>query len=241
MHDHTPEEPTSLHARIRAAIAGRIRSGEWPPGTRIPPEHELMAEWSCARATVNKALSALVAEGMVTRNRRAGTVVAHPRIHSAMLTIPDVRAGIEARGGAYAHVLLADELRPPCCVHLGEEGHHLGRSRFLRVLHLSDGRPLMVEDRHVFLDAVPEAQVQDFLAEPPGSWLVRLVPWTEAEHRIAAVPAEGTVARALEVAHGAPALLIERRTWRGAETVTMVRQWFRGDAFDLTARFAPQG
>lgn len=239
MHDHAPEEPTSLHARIRTAIADRIRSGEWLPGTRIPSEHELMEEWRCARATVGKALSALAAEGMVTRNRRAGTVVARPRIHSAILTIPDVRAEVEARGATYMHRLLADELRPPCCVHLGAEGHHLGESRFLRVLHLADAQPFMVEDRHVFLDPVPEARAADFAAEPPGSWLVRRVPWTEAEHRIAAVAAETPVTRALEMDHGAPVLLIERRTWRGTETVTIVRQWFRGDAFDLTARFAP--
>ena len=131
---------------------------------------------------------------------------------------------------------LSGNQHPPCCVHLGAEGRHLGESRFLRVLHLSDGQPLMVEDRHVFLDPVPAARTADFTAEPPGSWLVRRVPWTEAEHRIAA---ETAVARALELANGAPILLIERRTWRGAETVTIVRQWFRGDAFDLTALFAP--
>lgn len=241
MHDHAPDGPQSLHARIRATIVGRILSGEWPPGTRIPPEHELMAEWGCARATVGKALAALVAEGMVTRNRRAGTVVARPRIHSAVLTIPDVRAAVETRGGAYAHAILADELRPPCCVHLGPEGHHLGESRFLRVLHLSDGQPLMVEDRHIFLDAVPEARHTDFGTEAPGGWLVSHVPWTEAEHRIAAEAAEAAVARPLAIATGTACLLIERRTWRGGETVTIVRQWFRGDAFDLTARFGPQG
>lgn len=241
MHDHTPEGPQTLHARIHAAIAGRIRSGEWPPGTRIPPEHELTAEWGCARATVGKALAALVADGMVTRNRRAGTVVARPRIHSAVLTIPDVRAAVEARGGTYAHSILMDECRPPCCVNLGAEGHHLGESRFLRVRHLSDGQPLMIEDRHIFLDPVPEARHADFAAEAPGAWLVAHVPWTEAEHRIAAEGTEGKVASLLEVGTGTPCLLIERRTWRRGETITLVRQWFRGDAFDLTARFGPQG
>jgi len=239
MHDHAPAPPSALHARIRAAIADRIRSGEWPPGTRIPSEHDLMADWGCARATVSKALSSLAADGMVTRNRRAGTIVALPRIHSAILSIPDVRVEVEARGGTYAHHILADELRAPCCVHLGAEGHHLGESRFLRVLHLSDTRPIMVEDRHIFLDAVPEARAADFAGEAPGSWLVRRVPWTQAEHRIAAVAVEAAVARALALAHAAPSLLIERRTWRESDTVTIVRQWFRGDAFDLTARFTP--
>ena len=46
----------SLSERIMADLAGEIASGAWPPGHRIPYEHELMARYGCARATVGKAL-----------------------------------------------------------------------------------------------------------------------------------------------------------------------------------------
>lgn len=240
MHDHAPDQrPQTLHARIRAEIEARILSGEWPPGHRIPTESELVATYGCSRMTVNKAMSSLATEGLILRNRRAGTVVARPRIHSAVLNIPDIRARVEERGASYGYHPQTDELRPPCCVHLGAEGHHLGQSRFIRSLHSSDGLPVMLEDRHIFLDATPEAEQADFRTQPPGAWLVAHVPWTEAEHRIAAIAADAPVARALEITNGAPCLLIERRTWRGPDTVTIVRQVFRGDAFDLVARFGP--
>lgn len=48
------------------------------------------------------------------------------------------------------------------------------------------------------------------------------------------------VSRALGVTSGSPCLLVERRTWRGTETVTIARQVFRGDSFDLIARFGPE-
>ncbi|OYW21633.1 MAG: hypothetical protein B7Z52_00625, partial [Burkholderiales bacterium 12-64-5] len=182
----------------------------------------------------------LVATGLISRNRRAGTVVARPRLHAAVLTIPDIRATIEARGTRYGYRPLLDEVRPPCCVHLGAEGHQLGQSRFIRSVHLAGDRPVMVEDRHIFLDAIPDAGTVDFRHEPPGPWLVTHVPWTEAEHRIAAIAADALTARILEVGVGAPCLLVERRTWRGDETLTIARQVFRGDAFDLTARFGPK-
>lgn len=240
MHDHAPDARTAtLHARIRAEVEARILSGEWKPGHRLPTETALMAQYGCSRMTVNKAMASLAATGLVTRNRRAGTVVARPRMHSAILTIPDIRAEIEARGAVYGYRALADEARPPCCVHLGAEGHHLGQSRFIRSVHLADGSPVLVEDRHIFLDAVPEGAVTDFAHEPPGPWLLGHVPWTEAEHRIAAIPADGPTARVLEIGLGAPCLLVERRTWRGEETLTIARQVFRGDVFDLTARFGP--
>jgi len=185
-------------------------------------------------------MASLAATGLISRNRRAGTVVARPRMHAAVLNIPDIRADIEARGASYGYRPLLDEMRPPCCVHLGAEGHHLGQSRFVRSVHLADDSPVLIEDRHIFLDAVPAAATADFSSEPPGPWLLGHVPWTEAEHRIAAIAADAVVARALEVDFGTPCLLVERRTWRGAETLTIARQVFRGDAFDLTARFGPK-
>jgi len=174
----------------------------------------------------------------VSRKMKTVLVLTMPtyRIHSAVLNIPDTRARVDEHGATFGYHPQTDEMRAPCSVRLGVEGHHLGQSRFIRSLHSSDGLPVMLEDRHIFLDATPEAEHADFRAQPPGAWLVAHMPWTEAEHRIAA---DAPVARALEITNGAPCLLIERRTWRGPDTVTIVRQVFRGDAFDLIARFGP--
>ncbi|WP_296253579.1 GntR family transcriptional regulator, partial [uncultured Stenotrophomonas sp.] len=49
----------TLNHRIRSDIEGRILSGEWEPGFRIPFEHELMEQYGCSRMTVNKVLTAL--------------------------------------------------------------------------------------------------------------------------------------------------------------------------------------
>ena len=86
---------------------------------------------------------------------------------------------------------------------------------------------------------VPDALQQDFAEHPPGSWLLRHVPWTRAEHRISAVNADATQSTQLQTATGTACLVIDRRTWRGDRPVTWVRQWFIGSAYDLVARFAP--
>jgi GntR family histidine utilization transcriptional repressor len=232
----------TLHRRIRADIEKRILKGTWRPGHRIPFEHELMAQYGCARMTVNKALSSLVAAGLLVRRRRVGSFVAEPRAHSAVLEIPDIRADVVARGHAYSLKLLSRRRRKPAPRDADEQKLAAnGDLLALRCLHLANGRPFALEERLISLATVPEADAVNFSVEPPGSWLLGHVPWTEAEHRISAVNADADIAAALEVPRNAACLALERRTWRGSVDITHVRQIFPGTGFDLVARFAPQG
>ena len=64
-----------LHEWLKRTLSERILLGEWAPGTAIPGEVELSAQFGVAVGTVRKALAALVAEGMLTRRPRVGTVV----------------------------------------------------------------------------------------------------------------------------------------------------------------------
>lgn len=234
-------EPTTLHQRIRADLEGKILSGEWKPGHRIPFEHELMAQYGCARMTVNKVLAGLVAKGLIERRRRAGSFVAQPRIQSAVLEIPDLSVEIAARGEAYAYRLLSRRLRTAGWTEPGETGIAPGEEVIeLGCLHFANGRPFAVEDRLIALAVVPEAREVDFSQMPPGSWLLGHVAWTAADHRIAAVGASAREARELEIAKGTPCLCLERRTFRAEQTITYARQLFRGDAYNLVARFAPK-
>jgi len=225
-----------LHRRIASDIERRIATGEWQPGFRVPTEADLIAEYGCARMTVSRAISDLASRGLVIRRKRAGTVVAHPPVHSAALVaIPDIQAEVEGRGMAYGHHLLGRMVRPAT----SSEADLGARVIELDCLHLADGRPFAFEHRLISLDTAPEAEGADFVALAPGRWLLVHMPWTEAEHRISAVGAEGEVATALGLTDGTPCLRLERRTWRDGLGVTWALQTFPGAAYDLVARFSP--
>lgn len=235
---------TTLNQRIRGDIEGRILSGEWPPGHRIPFEHELMAQYGCSRMTVNKVLTALAEAGMIERRRRTGSFVSrpHPHIEQVALDIPDIPTEVAARGHRYGFRLLSRRLRRPHRGRPEEAGFAAdGQVLSMRCLHLADERPFAFEDRIIHPAAVPEALAADFSAQPPGSWLLEHVPWTRALHRISAVGLEPAEAELLQVAPGTPCLVIARQTWRGEMPVTRVRQVFLGDSYDLVARFSPGG
>ncbi|MBU1378502.1 MAG: histidine utilization repressor [Alphaproteobacteria bacterium] len=230
----------TLNTRIRADISERILSGAWPPGHRIPFEHELMVQYGCSRMTVNKALAPLAESGLLVRRKRAGTFVSRPRIHSVVLDIPDIAAEVSGRGETYGYDLLSRKVRQATRREVEElDLSAPGPIVVLRCLHRAGGRPFALEERLINLESVPEAQAVDFARTAPGSWLLGHVPWTEAEHRISAANVERATAQVLGIEATAACLVLQRRTWRGTDKITHVRLIFPGDAYDLVARFAP--
>lgn len=62
--------------RVATDLRRRIEAGEFEPGQALPSVTELAAEYGVARATVSKALHALVADGLVVTRPRWGAFVA---------------------------------------------------------------------------------------------------------------------------------------------------------------------
>ncbi|MDF3606867.1 GntR family transcriptional regulator [Paracoccus sp. DMF-8] len=87
---------------VQSEVLSRIRNGQWP-GTLIPTETTLAAEFGCARATINRALTSLAESGLLERRRKVGTRVAqHPPQQSTLPKI-FIRDEIEARGALYGY------------------------------------------------------------------------------------------------------------------------------------------
>ncbi len=174
--------------RIRSEVEARILSGEWPPGHRIPFEHELTAQYGCSRMTVSKALSELADAGLIERRRKAGSFVRRPLAQSAVLEIRDIAEEVAELGRAYGYQRLR---RAAAGRDARATRERLGVAAgapvlALRCRHDADGRPFCLEDRLIHLAAAPEAAAQAFAAASPGAWLIARVPWTAAEHRIRA-------------------------------------------------------
>jgi DNA-binding FadR family transcriptional regulator len=58
-------EPRRLYRQIADQIRGLIRSGEFPAGSRLPPERDLAKQLGVSRPSVREALIALEVEGLV--------------------------------------------------------------------------------------------------------------------------------------------------------------------------------
>src|SRR2546422_5791500 len=69
--DRTPPP----YMQVVAALRAQIDSGSLSPGDLLPSDRELAAEWKISRATAQKALAALRAEGIVEAQVGVGTRV----------------------------------------------------------------------------------------------------------------------------------------------------------------------
>jgi GntR family histidine utilization transcriptional repressor len=230
----------ALYQRILSDIRGRILSGEWPPGHRIPFEHELAVEYDCSRMTVNKAMSELARTGLIERRRRSGSFVKRPQSQAAVLEIHDIRTEVEALGLPYRYERVSRTARWAAVRDEGEGFPEGTRLVELVCRHFAGAEPFCLEERTISLAAVPEAAEESFEEIAPGPWLLSRVPWNAAEHKIRAMAADEQVAKMLGLARHSPCLVVQRRTWSADQPVTNVRLTYAGETHSLVARFAPQ-
>ncbi len=242
MNMHAPRMRGTLprYAAIRRDLERAILSGRWPPGHKVPSEHELVARYGCARMTVNKALSELAAAGLIVRHRRAGSFVATPTTEESILEIHDLEAEAKRDGKAYRFELTARAVRKATAA----DAERLDIAKGAPILALASihhvaGAPFAAEDRLINLATVPAAHDADFSRKPPGSWLLAQMPWSRARHRISAVNVDARTARGLKIARGTACLMVERETWLQDEPITQVTLTYPGGGHYLLAHFSP--
>ncbi|WP_055693865.1 FadR/GntR family transcriptional regulator [Streptomyces prasinopilosus] len=66
---------SALSEQVISALRAQIVSGEWPVGTRIPTEPELVEQLGVARNTVREAVRALAHNGLLDIRQGSGTYV----------------------------------------------------------------------------------------------------------------------------------------------------------------------
>lgn len=227
-----------LWLQIRRSIALAILGGDWPAGTRVPPEMVLSEHYNTARMTVNKAIQSLATEGLLQRRTKVGTVVTELARERPVMEIWDAADSIRRDGRQYSYKLLECEMvrGPSPARALIGVGAYTPLVRML-CLHSADARPFQLEERVVNVDAAPQIACQPLETVSPGHWLLAHVPWTQAKHSITARAAGPVIAAYLALDPGEACLVVERRTWNVEVPVTFGRFWHPGGDHSLEGNF----
>lgn len=86
----------SLTDRISETLAARIAAGGIAPGSRLPTEQALAAEFGVSRTVVREAISRLKSEGLVESRQGAGVFVAANKLGIPFRIAPDSVDSVEA-------------------------------------------------------------------------------------------------------------------------------------------------
>jgi GntR family transcriptional regulator len=217
-----------LYQQIKDLLVQGLERGEWKPGELIPSEIELAARFQVSQGTVRKAVDELAAEHLVVRRQGKGTFVATHH---------------EARAQYRFLRVVPDEGEPlPAVSRFLECRRTRATADIARLLDLRTGDPLVYLRRLLTFDGTPivlddiwlpgatfKGLTAERLAEYKGplyglfetEFGTRMI---RAEERIRAVAAEADVARLLQIAPGAPLLLVERVSYTYGERPVEVRR-----------------
>ncbi|MFM2288371.1 MAG: hypothetical protein RL684_1514 [Pseudomonadota bacterium] len=241
---HTRVTATPRYERVKRHLLAGMRSGRWSVGARLPSEPELVATLGVARMTANRALRELTDAGLVRRVRGLGSFVAAPELRSPLIELRDIGDDIAARGHVHAmRVLQLGAVRAPAPLAHAFALRAGARLFHSLVLHLEDGLPIMLEERHVSPAFAPRYLEQDFARQTTAHYLQGIAPASEVEHTVLAVRADAPLRRRLALAAGEPCLRLLRQTWVGDELATRNVFSYPGSRYSLGSRYAltPRG
>lgn len=232
-------ESAALYQELAIRLRRAVGDGTYPPGSRLPSEHELAQSFGVARSTVRRALAILNEDGVIASHQGARrTVLAQPRLQSfgelrsfsrwarSIGEVPGGRVELLERRAATETQARELALAP------GDPLVYLVRVRLLTGVPVMIERTAYVERaglRLSFLDLANES-VSDRL-EQDG------IVFAHAEHTIDAVNATAEDARLLEIEPGR-AILRERR--RATDPQGRPLEWsedrYVGDGVAFTVR-----
>ena len=228
----------SLGERIKQFVVGKIESGEWAEGHRVPSESELAKAFGTARMTVHGALRDLATEGWLIRRPRAGTHVAPRKSQATMMEVRNIQDEIRERGhrhSAQVKLLVAE----PCDLEIGTELEVSPGSIVYHslIVHFEDDLPVQLENRYVTTDFARNYLKQDFTRHTPNEYLMSLGPLEEVEHVIQALMPDPPTRAHLAIPGGEPVLHMRRRTWSRGAVVSTARLVHPGSRYSLFGRF----
>jgi len=212
--------------------------GSLPPGSPIPTERSLAAQFDVSRTTVRQALAELTVEGRLLRVQGKGTFAAEPKV-AQRLQLSSYTEDMRAQGREPSSRLL-DVSEIPAEPDLSRLLGVRPNAKILRLqrLRLADGEPMAIETTHLPLGRF--RGLRKYLT--PGVSLYQVlrerfdVEMGHAEETIETALAGPHEAELLGADVGMPMLLLSRQTFDTEERpVEWVRSVYRGDRYKFVA------
>ncbi len=238
-----PQNP--IYCQLNDKLRELIRGGEFKAGDKFLAEREVGERFGVSRVTANKALSNLVAEGVLEFKKGVGTFVRGGALDYDLAALVSFTGKAEAAGKKPATQVLTFASLP--AAQAGTEV--LGALRVqphdklfhIERLRLADGVPVILERRHVVARFCPGLDRKASKGSLYAVWTERMkLEISGADQVIRAVTIRGADARRLRVGEGAAGLLVTSVGYlSGGVPLWREQTLYRGDAYEFHNRLGP--
>ncbi|MDR3552592.1 MAG: GntR family transcriptional regulator [Clostridia bacterium] len=212
--------PLPLYYQIASIIREQILSGKFAPGDQILTEEKLQKMFGVSRATVRRAISDLVYDGLLERNHSRGTIVTQPKLEENLFTVGSFTSTMLQSGKNLSTRILEfnrifgdASLNSKFALETGSSFYYFRR------LRLIDGSPVCIEDCYapvkyfenlssgMFKDTGMEQSTYNLLQKQYGITIKSI------RDIMGAVALNAEDARLLSSHNGAPVLLRQRMSY----------------------------
>ncbi|MEO9131499.1 MAG: GntR family transcriptional regulator [Sphingomonas sp.] len=228
----------SRYVQLAGLFRGRIETGTWGQGERMPTVGELAEECGVARETIRQSLGILEQEGLIKRYRAKGTFVTGSvrsnlwcELHTDYFGLLQAREGVEIE-------LIAEERRIQIAGPV-DFGLIQPAYRHLRRRHWRQGEPYMIADVYIderLIDRIPRSAFTTktalkLVADIPG------IDIADVEQIMTIGAADISASEALQMPMNAPVAQVNRYAMgRESELLIFVRGVYRADVIRLSIK-----
>lgn len=152
--------PVPLYVQLRDGIKQKVLEGVWQVGEQIPTESELMEEYEVSRATVRNAISSLVNEGLLVKQRGRGTFVARQQPSIAFEPLISFVHTVESMGATSDNQVVDIRTIVP-------------NEELLDTLRWNKSNDCLYIKRVRRADGIPLAVEESFFSDPAAKFLKR--------------------------------------------------------------------
>jgi GntR family transcriptional regulator len=240
----TPPDTASgipLYRQIEGDLRRLIGDGVLPPGAALPTEFALSQSYGVGRQTIRLALSRLAADDLIARYAGRGTFVRSPTEDRRKFYLDRSFTRQLAELGMRAHSKVLEIGSGTVSAISPEPLQERLGAPFLRLvrLRLGDGAPIGIQTTVIISERCPGIETVDFNTHSLYDVLAGRyrLPIAEITHSISATAADKLQAALLQVASGAP-LLIVNTTARleDGSVIEQTTSYYRADKYEYSTR-----
>lgn len=234
-----------VYLQLTQALRHLIQEERLLVGTRFLTEREISSRFDVSRATANKALSSLVAEGALAFKKGVGTFVSGRPLdydlQSLMSFTGKARAASKMPSTRLLRfqTMIASAVDPSIVAELAVAP--ADSVYCMERLRLADGVPVILERRYVVARYCPDLKDEDLTGSLYDLWTARYgLEIAGADQTIHAVNLCGDEARLLEVDEGVAGFEVTSvGSLRMREALWWEQTLYRGDAYEFHNHLGP--